>query len=70
MSQGIDDNKTDDPREYIFCHYCSFLETNSKFQAVSCNGCDDLMQRAMSFNDVATVNVKEYDYRVDVLYMS
>ena len=29
-----------------------------------CNGCHDLMEKAMSFNDVAIVSVKGGDYRI------
>ena len=35
-----------------------------------CNGCQDLMQKAMNFNDVAIVSVKGNDYRVHFWYMS
>ena len=35
-----------------------------------CNGCHDLMQKAMSFNDVAIVYVKGSAYRIHFWYMS
>ena len=35
-----------------------------------CNVCHGLMQKAMNFNDVATVYVKENAYRIHVWYMS
>ena len=35
-----------------------------------CNGCQDLMQKAMNFNYVAIVSVKGNDYRVHFWYMS
>ena len=35
-----------------------------------CNGCHDLMQKAMNFNNVAIVSVKESDYRIHFWYMS
>ena len=35
-----------------------------------CNGCHDLMQKAISFNDVATVYVKGFSYRTHFWYMS
>ena len=34
------------------------------------HGCHDLMQEAMSFNDVAIVSVKESNYRIHFWYMS
>ena len=37
---------------------------------IFCNGCHDLMQKAMSFNDVAIVYVKGGAYRMHFWYMS
>ena len=34
------------------------------------NGCDGLMEKAMSFNDVAIVYVKRSAYRIHFWYMS
>ena len=44
------------------CHYCYFLEINFRFQSKVCNGCHDLMQKAMHFSNVAIVSVKENNY--------
>ena len=33
-------------------------------------GCHDLMQKAMNFNNVAIVSVKESDYRINFWYVS
>ena len=35
-----------------------------------CNGCYDLMQKSMNFNDVSIVSVKRSDYRTHLWYMS
>ena len=35
-----------------------------------CNGCLDLMQKAMNFNDAAIVSIKGNDYRIHFWYMS
>ena len=35
-----------------------------------CNGCNDLIQKAMNLNDVAIVSIKGNDYRIYFLYMS
>ena len=70
MSEGIDVNKTNDLRGCIICHYWYFLEINSKFQQNACDSCHDLMQKAVSFNDVATVFIKGNDYRIYFWYMS
>ena len=34
-----------------------------------CNGCQDLKQKAMSFNNVAIVYVKGHAYRIHFWYM-
>ena len=38
--------------------------------AFQIKGCHDLMQKALSFNDVAIVSVKGSDYRIHFWYMS
>ena len=59
MSEGIGVNKTNGSRECIICLDWHFLEVNFKFQPEVCNGCQDLMQKAMNFNDVAIPYLKE-----------
>ena len=46
------------------CHYWYFLDKNFNYELYFCNGCQDLMQKAMNFNDVAIVSVKGNDYRI------
>ena len=59
MSEVIDINKTNASKEYDICHYeCLF------------NGCHNLMQKAMNFNDIVVDSVKGSDYRIHVWYMS
>ena len=48
----------------IIHSYWYFLQVNFGFQPKVCDGCHDLMQKAMSFNDVAIVPVKGNDYRI------
>ena len=47
-----------------------FFYINFKFQLEVCNGCHDLMQKTMNFNDVAIGNVKGIDNSIHFLYMS
>ena len=35
-----------------------------------CNGCGDLMQKGLSFDDIAIVSVKGNDYKIHFWYMS
>ena len=41
-----------------------------KYEPYLCNGCHDLMQKAVNFNDVGIVSVKGNDYRIHFWYMS
>ena len=71
VSKGIDVNKTDDSHDCIICHYWYFLDINFKFDPKVCNVCHDLIEKSMSFNDVAIVYVvKENDYRIHFWSMS
>ena len=41
-----------------------------KYEPYLCNGGHDLIQKAMNFNDIAIVSIKESDYRNHVWYVS
>ena len=51
-------------------HYWYFLDKNFNYEKCLCNGCHDVMQKAMNFNDVAIVSIKGIDYRINFWYMS
>ena len=34
-----------------------------------CNGCHELMQKAMNYNDVNIVSIKRSDYRIHLWHM-
>ena len=70
ISEGIDVNKAGFSKECNICHYCYFKNISFKHEPYLCNGCQDLMQKAMSFNNVAIVYVKGNAYRIHFWYMS
>ena len=70
ISEGIDVNKTSESNECDICHYWYFKDIGFKYEPYLYNGCHDLMEKAMSFNDVAIVYVKESAYRIHFGYMS
>ena len=70
VSQGIDVNNTNLSKECDICHYCYFKDISFKYEPYLCNGYHDLMQKAMSFNNVAIVYVKGSAYRMHFCYMS
>ena len=52
ISEGIDTNKTSASQECNICHYWYFLDKTFYYEPYLCSGCHDLMQKAMSFNDL------------------
>ena len=68
ISEGIDVNKTRLSKEYDICHYWYFKDIGFKYEKYLCNGCHDLMQKAMSFNEVAIVYVKGSVYNSFLVY--
>ena len=70
ISERIDVNKTNLSKECDICHYWYFKDIGFKYEPYLCNGCHDLMQKAISFNNVAIVYVKGNAYRIHFWYMS
>ena len=71
ISEGIDINKSSDKsKECHICHYWYCLDKNFSLEPYLCNGCHDLMQKAMNFNDVAIVSIKGNDFRIHFWYVS
>ena len=58
ISEGIDDNKTNLSKECDICYYWYFKDIGFKYEPYLCNVCHDLMQKTMSFNNIAIVYVK------------
>ena len=58
ISKGVDVNNTNLSKECDIFHYWYFKDTDFKCENYLSNGCHDLMQKAMSFNNVAVVFVK------------
>ena len=59
ISKGIDINKTNASKNCGICNYWHFLDKSFKYEPYLCNGCHDLMQKAINFNDI-----KRSDYRI------
>ena len=70
ISEGMDINKTSASKEYDICYYWYFLDKKFSYEPYLCNGCHDLMRKAVNFNDVAIASIKENDYRIHLCYMS
>ena len=57
-------------KSVIFLIDYNFLDKDFKYESYLFNGCHDLMQKTMTFNDIAIVSVKISDYRIYFGYMS
>ena len=70
ISERIDVNKTSLSKECDIWHYWYFKDIGFKYEPYFCNGCHDLMQKAVSFNNVANVYVKGSAYRIHFWFIS
>ena len=70
ISERIVVNKTNLSKECDLCHYWYFKDIGFKYEPYLCNGCHDLMQKAMSFNNISIVYVKGSAYRIHFWYVS
>ena len=70
ISERIDVNKTNLLKECDIRHYWYFKDIGFKYEPYLWNGCHDLKQKAMSFNNVAIVYVKGHAYRIHVWYIN
>ena len=55
ISEGIGINKTSKSKECKICRYWYFKDIGFKYEPRLCNGCHGLMQKAVSFNNIAIV---------------
>ena len=56
--------------EWDLCHYLYFKNIGFKHEQYLCNGCHDLLRKAVSFNNVAIIYVNRNAYRIHFWYMS
>ena len=70
VSEGIDVNETSASKYYDICHFWYFKDIGFRYEPYLCNGCHNLIQKAVSFNDVAIAYVNGSAYRIHFLYMS
>ena len=52
VSEGIDLNKSDKPKECIICHYWCFKDIGYKYEPYLWNRCHDLSVVAYDLNDL------------------
>ena len=62
VSEGINVNKANAPKECDICHYWYFLNKGSKFQPNFRNRSHDLLIMSMNLRDIVILNIKSADY--------
>ena len=70
ISEGADVTKINLSKECELCHYWFSKDIGFKYEPYLCNGCQNLLQKAISFNNIAIMYVKESAYRIHFWYMS
>ena len=70
ISEGIDTNETSASKRCNILPLLFFLDKNFNYGPYLSRGCHDLMQKAVSFKNVAVVFIKGNDYRLHFWYMS
>ena len=68
--EKTDVNKSDGSKDCDICHYWYFLDEKFNYEPYLCNGCHDLMQRTVSFDNVAVVSAKGSNCRIHFWFMT
>ena len=55
--EGIDVNKTNEPKERGICHHLYFLDKGFKFQLDVCDGFHEVLMISMNFSNLAILNI-------------
>ena len=68
--EGIDIDISDKSKECMLCHYWYFLNKNFRYGPYLCDGCYNIMQKSITFENIAIAHIRESAYRIYFLYMS
>ena len=70
VSEGTDPSRSSKSKECDICHYWYFSDKSFIYEPFLCNGCHDMMQKAVKFYDVAVVFVKGNNYGIHFWHMT
>ena len=70
ISEGIDINKANASKKCKICYYWYFTDIGFKYEPYLSDGWHGLMQKAISFDDVAIIYVRGSASRIHFRYMS
>ena len=64
ITEGIDVDKTNKLREFMFCHYWYFLNKSFSYGPFTSDGCYNIVQKSADLKNIAIVRVKKSAYRI------
>ena len=70
ISEGIDVNKTNESKKCMLCRYWYFLNKNFSYGPFLCDGCYNIMQKSINFENIDVVHIKKSAYRIYFLDIS
>ena len=71
ISEGIDINKCEETsRKCSLCKFYYFLDNNFKNGPYLCDGCYDMSMKAVSMQNLTTINHNGNSYRVTLTFMT
>ena len=71
ISEGIDTTQNKlVSKECSFCHFLYFIDKNFNYKKYLCDGCHDILMKAMSIKDLIIVYANGNAYRVNFSFMS
>ena len=70
ISEGIDFDKSDKPKESMICHYWYFKNIGYKYEPRVCKKYHDLLIAVYDLKNLMILNIKCVDYRCYVFNMS
>ena len=70
ISEGIDVNKTNESKKCMLCRYWYFLNKNFSYGPFLCDGCYNIMQKSINFENIDVVHIKKIAYRIYFLDIS
>ena len=59
ISEGIDVNKTNESKKCMLCRYWYFLNKNFSYGPFLCDGCYNIMQKSINFENIDVVHIKK-----------
>ena len=70
VSEGIDVDKTNKPKECKLSHYWYFSNKNFSYGPYTCDGCYNILNKTTNLKHVALIHIKKSTYRIYFPYIN